>query len=140
MRYRVLIPTLVLILSGCGGEAAAGSSPTEDTRSPLAHGTWLVLNNKSSLVYIAFREDGTFVASYNSALKKPIDSGTWVLDETELSLHSGPNSRYCPSRSGRYQIAFSDDQSRVSLTEPGVDECSGRRGNFGPEWRRIEEG
>lgn len=167
MRYQVVIATLFLILSGCGGESVADSSTAEDAGTTLAsttlppttttslvpttttaepepvdpstlHGTWHVFDTQSE--YIVFHEDGTFAAAYNPAGEAPFDSGNWVLDGTELRFHSSSDTRYCPGQSGRYQVAFSDDLMRVSFPRLVIDECSARRDHIRAGLERVEEG
>ena len=166
MRHQVVIATLCLILSGCGGDSIAGSSTAEGAGTTLAsttlpptttssvptttttepepvdpstlHGAWHVFDTPSE--YIVFHEDGTFAAAYNPAGEAPFDFGNWVLDGTELRFHSSSDTRYCPGQSGRYQVAFSDDRMRVSFPRLGIDDCFARRDHIRVGLERVEEG
>jgi hypothetical protein len=83
-----------------------------------------------SRVVCQFNGDGTFRCADKDLLEeRPFDVGKYQLEGTVLTFISSEESRYCPGKSGAYELELTEEQ-RLLFTQINTDECSTRSRNM----------
>lgn len=121
-------PSVVESLTGQPDPAPVQQPSEEDTvvvqSADDLVGVWATSGIRD--VYFTFTPDGTFAVSRDSATEPPVDTGTYRVDGSVLTLES--TGQGCGGTIGRYLVTFPDPQTLSA--ELIQDTCSARAADF----------
>lgn len=115
---------MLVVLGGCG-----------TSLSDSLVGTWTTDLN---VIHVEFRDDGTYQATLRRGGTKMVESGSWSVEGSVLTLTPTSASPYCAGTVARYEVQVIDDGNRLDTTVQD-DPCQVRLDDLGSGLTRFED-